>query len=156
MVPCVTYAKGDHDITHCNNLVHCCTPEKADCGYAVAGTTYLLVCSQANETVSKLNRYLTIKSTDPANTDAYIVCPQVSNARWSLQLKGMVQVACLPWSQLCSDTVKPEQDFKCLLMYDPCRAGPGCIPTQGLPVHSNHFWHTNLRAPSSPSCLRAK
>ena len=80
MVPCVTYAKGDHDITHCNNLVHCCTPEKADCGYAVAGTTYLLVCSQANETVSKLNRYLTIKSTDPANTDACIVCPRVSNA----------------------------------------------------------------------------
>ena len=46
----------------------------------------------------------------------------------------MVQVACLLWSQLCSDAVNPEQDFKCLLMYDLCRAGPGCIPTQGLPL----------------------
>ena len=134
MVPCVTYAKGDHDISHCNNPVHCYTIEKADCGHAAAGTTNLLFCSQAYETVSELNRYLTIKSTDAANTDAYIVCPRVSNASWSPQLKGVVQVACLLWSQLYSDAVNPEQDFKCLIIYDPFRAGPGCIPTQGLPL----------------------
>ena len=49
MVPCVTYAKGDHDISHYNNPIHCCTLEKANRGYAAAGSTNLLVCSQGND-----------------------------------------------------------------------------------------------------------
>ena len=88
MVPCVTYPKGDHDIRHCNNPVHFCTLEKADRGSAVDGTTNLLVCSPSNEAVSELNRYLAIKSTDPANTDAYIVCPRVSMNRGLRNLRG--------------------------------------------------------------------
>ena len=62
------------------------------------------------------------------------MCPHLPHAPWSQQTKGMVQIACLRWSELCTDAVSPEHDSKLVLWYDPCCASPGCVPTARLPA----------------------
>ena len=50
-------------------------------------------------------------------------------------------------SEMCEIPVSAEQDFKCQVFFDPCRASPGCIPTGSLPEDVQRLCATNPNHP---------
>ena len=61
----------------------------------------------------------------PLRTNDYVGCPRTSNALWLPQTKGMVRLAGLKLSELCSLPVDLAHDIKYEVLHDPCRAQTG-------------------------------
>ena len=69
-------------MTSCNHAMGCRIGEHDASTTPKAGLTNLLLCLDASNTVSQLNRYLQCKVEAPTRTDAYLICPRMSNAPW--------------------------------------------------------------------------
>lgn len=98
------------------------------------GRTNVIMCLDYAHVASVLNQFNLCKSEQPADTDAYLICPRLPNAPWSPQLKGTVPIATLQLSELSKQPVPVESDIKCQVFYSPCKAAPGCVQTETLPA----------------------